>query len=105
MRHHGRKLGLLLSAAPDHPGFTHGIRLAQAALAEGVDVYCYCIDEGVPGIHDEQIQSLRRLGMKLHVCALGAERRGIPMDDSATFSGLTVVSDLIANTDRFISFN
>jgi len=105
MRHQGRKLGLLLSAAPDRPGFNHGVKLAEIALAEGVAVFCYCIDEAVAGIHKEEIQSLRRSGMKLHVCAYGAEKRGISLDDSATFSGLAVVSDLIANTDRFVSFN
>jgi len=100
-----KKLGLLISAAPDKPNFNHGVKLAETALASGVDVYCYCIDDGVSGIRDERIQSLRGRGMKLHVCALGAEKRGLTMDDSAVFSGLTVVSDLIANTDRFVSFN
>jgi hypothetical protein len=28
----------------------------------------------------------------------------VPLDDRATFGGLTVVSDLVAGTDRFISF-
>ncbi len=100
-----KKLGLLLSAAPDQPNFNHGIRLAETALAAGVDVYCYCIDDGVAGIRDQRVQALRDRGMKLHVCAMGAEKRGLPLDDSAVFSGLTVVSDLIANTDRFVSFN
>ena len=100
-----KKMGLLISAAPDKPNFNHGVKLAETALASGVDVYCYCIDDGVSGIRDERIQSLRDRGMKLHVCALGAEKRGLTMDDSAVFSGLTVVSDLIANTDRFVSFN
>lgn len=101
----GKKLGLLISAAPDQPNFFHGIRLAETAIAAGVDVFCYCIDDGVAGIRDEGLQSLRDRGMKLHVCAMGAEKRGLAMDDSAVFSGLTVVSDLIANTDRFVSFN
>ncbi len=102
---HNKKLGLLISVAPGQPNFDHGVRLAETALAAGVNVYCYCIDDGVAGIRDERLQSLRGRGMKLHVCAMGAEKRDLAIDDSAVFSGLTVVGDLIANTDRFVSFN
>lgn len=94
-----------MSVSPGKPNFEHGIRLAETALSEEVDVYFYCIDDGVEAILDERIQQLRQRGLKLHVCAYGAERRGIPLSDLATFSGLTVVSDLIASTDRFVSFN
>ncbi len=100
-----KKLGLLISAAPNQPNFNHGVNLAETALAAGFDVYCYCIDDGVAGFRDKRLQSLRNRGMKLHVCAMGAEKRGLAMDESAVFSGLTIVSDLISNTDRFVSFN
>ncbi len=101
----GKKLGLLLSVPPGQPNFDHGLRLAETALDEGVDVYCYCIDDGCVAIRDSRVQRLREKGLKLHVSALGAERRGLPIDDSAAFSGLTVVGDLMAHTDRFVSFN
>src|ERR1700722_12047115 len=39
----GKKLGILLSAPPDRPGFQHGLGLAEAALSVGVEVYLYCI--------------------------------------------------------------
>ena len=100
-----KKLGLMMSAPPGQPNFEHGLRLAETAMDENLTVYFYCIDDGVEAIRDDRIQSLRERGMKLHVCAYGAERRGLPLDDSATFSGLTVVCDLIASTDRFVSFN
>jgi len=102
---HGKKLGLLLSAAPGTDSFRHGVRLASAALGRGVDVYLYCIDEAVPGVGDPELQSLRGRGLKLYACAYGAHRRKIALDDRAVFAGLTVVSDLVAGTDRFISFN
>lgn len=101
----GKRLGLLLSTGPGHPNFAHGLRLAEAALAEGVDVYLYCIDDAVTGVADPQLQALRHRGLKLYACAYGAQRRGLPLTDDATFAGLTVVSDLLAATDRFVSFN
>ena len=101
----GKKLGLLISSRPDSPKFQYGLRLAETALAEGVDVYLYCIDDAVNGVADPKLQSLKGRGLKLYACAYGANRRNFPLSDKATFAGLTVVSDLIAGTDRFLSFN
>ena len=101
----GKKLGVLLSTLPGQPGFQHGLRLAEAALDEGVDVYLYCIDDAVHGIGEPRLQTLAARGLKLYACAYGAQRRGLPVNDKATFAGLAVVSDLIAATDRFVSFN
>ena len=101
----GKKLGLLISVPPQHPNFDHGVRLAETALARGVDVYLYCIDEAVKGLGDPRLQNLRAGGLKLFACAYGAQRRNIPMNEQATFAGLTMVNDLISRTDRFVSFN
>lgn len=101
----GRKLGILISAPPGESGFRHGLRLAAAALRAGVDVYLYCIDEAVRGLANEELQGLRRDGLKLYACAYGAQRRNLPVNDLATFAGLTVVNDLMSGTDRFVSFN
>ena len=100
-----KKLGLLLSTRPDTRHFRHGLNLANAALAAGVMVYLYCIDDAVLGLADPQLQELKRRGLKLYACAYGAQKRNIPTSDLAIFSGLSLVSDLIASTDRFVSFN
>jgi hypothetical protein len=100
-----KKLGLLLSTRPDHPAFRHGLGLAEAALSQGVRVYLYCIDEAVWGLADSQLQSLKTRGLNLYACAYGAQRRNIPVSDLAVFSGLAMVSDIMAGTDRFLSFN
>ncbi len=101
----GRKLGLLLSTDASQPAFAHGLGLAEAALAEGVDVYLYCIDDAVREANHPRVQALRARGLKLYACAYGAQRRNLPLDGPAVYAGLTIVSDLIAATDRFVSFN
>ncbi len=101
----GPKLGVLVSSAPDTDSFRHALGLVTAALEVGCDVYAYCIDEAVKGVAQPEVQSLKGRGLKLYACAYGAHRHGVPVDDSAAFAGLTVVSDLIAGTDRFVSFN
>lgn len=101
----GKKLGVLISAKPGAPGFQHGVRVVTAALDRGVDVYLYCIDDAVPGVADDRLQALKERGLKLYACAYGAHRRNFPLSEVATFAGLTVVSDLMAGTDRFLCFN
>ena len=101
----GKKLGLLISAAPDQPSFQHGLRLAQAAVAQGVEVYIYYLDAAVAGVSRPDVQALKAAGARLFACAYGAQRRELPVTDEAVFAGLTVVSDIIAATDRFLSFN
>ena len=101
----GKKLGLLLSTHPESSAFRHGVNLAQAALDAGVKVYLYCIDEAVFGLRDAQLQSLRSRGLSLYACAFGAQQRRVPLNELAVFSGLAVVSDLMAATDQFLAFN
>jgi hypothetical protein len=102
---HGKKLGILVSALPDQPGFQHGLKLAETALAAGVAVYFYCIDEAVRGLAHPDLQGLKTQGLHLFACAYAAERRHIAVNETAVFSGLSVVHDLISATDRFVSFN
>jgi len=102
---HGKTLGLLLSTAPNQPGFQHGLALAQAALEEGVEVSLYCVDEAVRGLDEPLLRTLAARGLKLYACAFGAQRRGLARNGFATYSGLALLSDLICATDRFVSFN
>ncbi|HEY1169798.1 MAG TPA: DsrE family protein [Verrucomicrobiae bacterium] len=101
----GKKLGILLSTKPEEPNFQHGVCLAAAGVARGVEVYLYCIDDAVSGIRDPRITHLKQLGVRLFACAYGAQMRNLEADDCVYFAGLTVVADLMADTDRFISFN
>ena len=101
----GKKLGVLISCRPDQPGFRHGLRVAAAAMRRGVNVYLYCIDEAVLGVADPELQQLKATGLNLYACAYGAHKRNIALTEHATFAGLTVVNDIIAGTERFVSFN
>jgi len=100
-----KKLGVLLAAPPDQPNFGRGIRLAEAAMERGAQVYVYCIDDAVAGLNDAKLQALKVRGAKLFACAFGAQRRNVSLTDLATFAGLSTVNELIAHTDRFVAFN
>lgn len=100
-----KKLGLLLSTPPENKNLGTVVSLAQAALREGVDTYLYLVDDGVRNIDRPEIDLLRQEGVKLFLCAYGAQRRGIPTSDKAVFCGLVVLSDLVKGCDRFVTFN
>jgi sulfur relay (sulfurtransferase) complex TusBCD TusD component (DsrE family) len=100
----GKKLGIMVSSGPEAPSFECAYRLADAALGEGLQVYLYYMDEGVRGARDKRVQALKSKGAQLFACAYSAQRREIPIDESAVFSGLATVSDLMSGTDRFLSF-
>jgi hypothetical protein len=98
-------LGVLISCAPDQPGFKHGVGVARAAMQRGANVYVYCIDDAVRGVGSAEVQELKAKGLSLFACAYGAHKRLMPLSEDATFAGLTVVNDIIAATDRFVCFN
>lgn len=100
----GKKLGVMVSSGPEAASFDCAYQLADAALQEGVQVYLYCMDEGVRGVADRRIRDLKAKGAQLFACAYSAQRRDIPTDDSAVFSGLATVSDIMSGTERFVSF-
>lgn len=104
MELHGKKLGVMVSSGPEAASFECAYRLAATALGEGMQVYLYYMDEGVRGVSDKRVQALKAKGAQLFACAYSAQRREIPIDEAAVFSGLATVSDIMAGTDRFLSF-
>ncbi len=100
----GKKLGVLLTTPPSHSNFRPALGLMEAALARGLRVYLYCIDEGVTAVGTPEIQSLKARGVNLFGCAYGAGHRQIAIDDAAAWSGLTILADVVGSTDRFVSF-
>jgi len=100
-----RKLGLMVSTAPEHPNLGTAIGLAAAALGRGADVFLYLIDDGVAAVEDPRVQELAGRGAKLFVCAYGCQKRRLPLSDKATNCGLVVLADIVNATDRFLSLN
>jgi len=100
----GRKLGVLLTTAPDHANFRPAVALMNAALEAGVRVYLYCIDDAVRAVDTPEIQAIKARGASLFGCAYGAHRRRLPVNDLAAWSGLTVLADVVGSTDKFVSF-
>lgn len=100
-----RKLGILLSTPPQHLNLKTALGLIQATLHKNVGCYLYLVDEGVKNIDEAEIRMLTQKGLKLFLCAYGAQRYEIPVSNKAVFGGLVVLSDLVKGCDRFITLN
>jgi|GEM_PF-3384895 len=100
----GKKLALLVAAKPEAANFRHGMKLAEAALKQGAEVYLYLIDDAVAGAGNPLAQKLAATGLKLFACAESAQRRRLPMTGQAHYAGLGMLSNLVAAADRFVSF-
>ena len=102
-----RKLGLLLSTAPSHGSVVVVLKLAEAAVRQGIEVYLYLIDEGVKSVTDPRFSTLLDRGMKMSVCAYGCQQHHVPttdVDPRASLSGLVVLSGIVDGCDRFLAF-
>ncbi len=100
----GKKLGVLLTNAPSHSSFRPAVALMNAALDAGVRLYLYCIDDGVRAVETAEIQAIKERGASLFGCAYGAHRKHVSTGDTAAWSGLTVLADVVGSTDKFVSF-
>lgn len=100
-----KKLGLLLSTPPEHPNLETARRLAATALDARQSVFLYLIDEGTKAMGDPELQSLVERGLRLFVCAYGAEHHKVPLQGKATPCGLVVLSDIVKGCDQFLSLN
>ncbi len=98
-----KKLGIILSTAPEAKNLVTVMSLAEEARRQGIGVYLYLIDDGVKHIDQPEIEVLKEEGVKLFLCAYSAQRRSILPSDKAAFGGLVVLSDLIKGCDRFIA--
>ena len=102
-----RKLGFLLSTAPSDKTIETVVRLAEAAIRQGIDVYLYLIDEGVKSFKDSRFTRLLDGGVKMSVCAYGCQQHGVStqhVDSRISLSGLVVLSSIIDGCDRFLAF-
>ncbi|HKY70977.1 MAG TPA: DsrE family protein [Nitrospira sp.] len=102
-----QKLGLLLSTAPTNKNIDTVLRLSEAALRQGIEVYLYLIDEGVKGFADARFNRLLDGGVKMSVCAYGCLQHGVStqhVDPRVSLSGLVVLSGIIDGCDRFLAF-
>ena len=103
-----KKLGILLSTGAGHPNVQTVTKLGEEALASGVDLYLYLIDEGVQNLKNPQLLQRAASGAKFFVCAYGCQQHNVSTEGygkEISFCGLVILSNMINGCDRFVAFN
>ena len=101
----GESIGVVIKSTPSSHSFTRGLDLIQMALESEVQVYIYLLDEAVRGVWGTEISSVLKLGGKISVCAFAMEQRGLECPNEIIPSGLTMMSDVLLQSDRAFIFN
>lgn len=99
------RLGIFLAAGNGSPGQLHALSIAHDALRNHQRVFLYLFDDAILLAGSAELNSLLSAGAIVYGCALAAQNRQIAMeDDRIIFCGLSMFSDILAGTDRLISF-
>jgi hypothetical protein len=97
-------VGFLLTVGSDHPRFAPCLDAVDRALADGAEVFFYCLDEGVTAVDAPRLAAFQPPRFHLLGCAYAAERRHLVRSQRVTWGGLKMLGDLIAHTGTFQSF-
>src|SRR5438034_1635850 len=86
----GKKLGLMISTAPEHPNLATALGLAQAALDRGANVYLYLIDDGVRALADRRRGALAPRRVEAFSWVYGCEQVRLLREEAGHGTGLGV---------------
>jgi len=100
------KLGILLTTSPEKQDTQTVIKLSEAAIAAGKEVYLFMMCDGVYGSYCKTLTEMVPKGVQISQCHHNAEERHIeeekfPMIKSAS---QYIFSGIISDVDRLITF-
>jgi len=99
-------LSILLTTSPEHENTHTVVRLAEAALARGKAVKLFMMCDGVLNSYDSRILGLLDKGVTIAQCEHNAGERRISSQDVPIEQGSQyILSTILDETDRFLSFN
>jgi len=98
------RIGFLVISGPDDPNTPVWKSDVNKGLQEGREVYLYLIDRGVLHMADDRFFESFSAHLRLYACAYGCRRYGVSLAKPAVFSGLAVLSHLLAGCRVFVSF-
>lgn len=100
-----KKLGIMLGTSTESENTHTVIKLARAALDEGVEVSIFLMCDGVYNMNVDALTQLSEQGAKLTLCAHNAEERKLEKKGPILFGSQYDLADIVAESDRFLAFN
>jgi len=99
-----RKLGLLLTTSPEHANTNTVIKLAEAALAKGVEVRIFIMCDGVLNIHNISFLRLTDKGARICLCQQNLNERFQDETDDVTMGSQYDFAENVHEIDRLLAF-
>ena len=99
-----RKLGLLLTTSPEHANTNSVIKLAEAALAKGVEVRVFLMCDGVFNIHNISFLQLTDKGAQVCLCQQNLNERFQDETDDVIMGSQYDFAQNVHEIDRLLAF-
>jgi sulfur relay (sulfurtransferase) complex TusBCD TusD component (DsrE family) len=100
-----RKLGILLSTSPESENTYTVIKIAEAALLAGKEVYIFLMDDGVYNVNHSNFCGLTDRGAQITLCGHNAEERNVLRKEGIDFGSQYDLAGIAHKVDRFLAFN
>ncbi len=98
-----RTLGILLTTSPEHEDASTAVRLAEAALAQGIEVKIFVMCDGVYQLSNPVFLGLKQRGAELCMCAQNAVERQVDKRPEVISGSQYDLAQYVNEADRFIS--
>ena len=99
-----RKLGLLLTTSPEHANTNTVIKLADAALAKGIEVRIFIMCDGVYNIHNISFLQLVDKGAKICLCSHNLNERFQDETDDVEMGSQYDFAQHVGEVDKLLAF-
>jgi sulfur relay (sulfurtransferase) complex TusBCD TusD component (DsrE family) len=100
-----KKLGILLTTSPEHANTHSVIKLAEAALEQGIDVRIFLMCDGVLNVNHPPFFSLLDKGADICLCEQNLNERYQDETNGVRLGGLYDFACNVRDVDRVITFS
>jgi sulfur relay (sulfurtransferase) complex TusBCD TusD component (DsrE family) len=97
-------MGLLLTTSPEHANTNTVIKLAEAALAKGVEVRVFIMCDGVYNINNISFLQLVDKGAKICLCAQNLNERFQDETDDVEMGSQYDFAQYVGEVDKLLAF-
>ncbi len=100
----GKRLGIIVSTAPERGDLERAVRLAHAARARGVEVALFLMDAAAPWASDARAAALVDEGCDVVVCATNAGAYGVVVASGVLVGSQDDHAAIVHRADKVVAF-
>ncbi|MEN8150570.1 MAG: DsrE family protein [Planctomycetota bacterium] len=101
-----KKLGILLTCAPDSAESAVALAISAAAAKRGIVTELFLMEDGAELLREEWADRLDFEGLHVTACTQSVANRGLPADlTDVDYAGQAQLGRLVRQADRFLAFS